>query len=246
MVILRDIRGRLTTWIAPLAVRFRLHDVGALQFLAGRRQVDPSDVSSEAQARSQSRWRGARPELDLTWGEALSGRGFVTKLAEHADLADDSRLLEIGPGYGRLLSAYLEQGLPFASYTGVDLSEQNVSYLRERFADPRISFIQGDASSVPLPAFDVGMSSLTFKHFYPTFEATLANCGSTMTDGGRVIFDLLEGTRAYFEHDDITFVHSYQRPEVERIVAQAGLRVRAFDQVEHGPNRTRLLVVAGR
>lgn len=246
MAALRSISGRLVTRLAPRALRVRFHDAAILQRVAGRSQVDPDEASPEAQERSQSRWREARPRLDLTFGEALSGRGFVAKLAEHAELTEDTRILEIGPGYGRLLSAYLERGLPFSSYTGLDLSEFNVGHLRERFDDPRISFFQGDANSASIPEFDLGISSLVFKHFYPTFEAALANCASAMSAQGRFVFDLLEGKRAYFEHDDATYVHCYEPPDVEEIVARAGLRVLGFDQVEHGPDRTRLLVVAGR
>jgi SAM-dependent methyltransferase len=245
---LRSISGRLVTRLTPRALRFRFHDAGILQRLAGRVPVDPANASAEAQERSQSRWRRARPQIDLTWGEELSGRPFVSKVAEHADLKEDTRVLEIGPGYGRLLTAYLDQGLPFSSYTGLDLSQFNVEHLGGRFVDPRISFFQGDVSSATIPPFDLGISSLTFKHFYPTFEAAVVNCASAMSEHGRLIFDLLEGKRTYFEHDDATYVHCYQPPEVQEIVDAAGLRVLAFDHVQHGPgpNQTRLLVVAGR
>jgi hypothetical protein len=67
-----------------------------------------------------------------------------------------------------------------------------------------------------------------------------------MSAGGRFIFDLLEGTHTYFEDDDETFVHGYQKVEVEDIVGRTGLRVIGFDEVEHAPNRVRLLVIAGR
>ena len=246
MTALRAISGRLVTRLTPRSLRFRYTDAEILQRVAGRVAVDPANASAEARERSQSRWRQARPALDLTWGEALPGRPFVAKVAEHAELTQDTRLLEIGPGYGRLLTAYLEQGLPFASYTGLDLSETNVAHLRGRFTDPRITFLQGEVSSASIPAYDVCYWSLTFKHFYPTFEAALANCASAMSDHGRIVFDLLEGKRAYFEHDDTTYVHCYQPPQVQEIVAAAGLRVLAFDHVEHGPNGSRLLVVAGR
>jgi SAM-dependent methyltransferase len=247
MTTLRDISGKLVTRFVPQSLRFRLHDAALLQRVAGRTAVDPSQFSADAQARSQSRWRQARPEVDLTWNESLSGRPFVTKIAQHAKLDESTRLLEIGPGYGRLLSAYLEQGLPFASYTGLDLSEQNVAYLTDRFAsDPRISFIQGEVSAADVPEFDVCYSSLVFKHFYPTFEPALVNLGRSLSDRGRFVFDLLEGKRTYFEHDDTTYVHCYEPSDVTPIVTAAGLRVLDFDHVEHGPGQIRLLVVAGR
>jgi SAM-dependent methyltransferase len=228
-------------------VRFRLTDAALLQRVAGRTAVDPSDFSADAQARALSRWRQARPETDLTWNESLSGEPFITKVARHANLTDQTRLLEIGPGYGRLLNAYLEQGLPFASYTGLDISANNVAYLSERFAaDERITFVQGEVSSTEVPEFDVCISSLVFKHFYPTFEAALVNLGRSVSDSGRFVFDLLEGRRTYFEHDDTTYVHCYEPDDVSAIVSSAGLRMIEFDHVEHGPGQVRLLVVAGR
>jgi SAM-dependent methyltransferase len=242
----RSISGRLVTRFTPRTLRFRFSDAEILQRIAGRVAVDPTNASPDARERSKSRWRQARPELDLTWGEALSGQPFVAKVAEHAKLTEDTQILEIGPGYGRLLTALLEAGVPFAGYTGLDLSEFNVGHLRQKFVDPRVSFTQGDVGSATIPPFDVGYSSLTFKHFYPTFEAALVNCAESMSEHGRIVFDLIEGTRAYFEHDDTTYVKCYQRPEVEAIVAAAGMRVLAFDQVHHGPKATRLLVVAGR
>jgi SAM-dependent methyltransferase len=243
---LRTISRRLVTGLTPLALRSKLRDAPLLQRLAGRRPVDPSEASPEARDRSRERWRRARPEADLTWGEQLSGEPFMRKVAEHAALHEQTRLLEIGPGYGRLLSACLNLGLPFGSYTGLDLSDSNLAQLRQRFTDPRITFTQGDVTATPLESFDVCYSSLTFKHIYPTFEPALVNLARSMSDEGRVVFDLLEGTQSYFEDDDVTFVHCYERPEVEQIAQRAGLRVLAFDEVEHSPHRKRLLVVAGR
>jgi SAM-dependent methyltransferase len=243
---LRETSARLALRFVPSPVRARLQDVTALQRLAGRKPIDPKRSSPEAHARSQARWREEHPQLGLTFGEPLSGRPFIDKLAEHAELTDQSRLLEIGPGYGRLLSALLEEKRPFAAYTGVDISENNVAHLGHEFADPRITFITGDVATAEIPAFDVAFSSLVFKHFYPSFEAALTNLGSAVSDGGRIVFDLLEGRRAYFEADDATFVHWYERSEVEEIAARAGLRVLAFDQVEHAPHRIRLLAVVGR
>ena len=247
MTTLRSISGQLVSRLTPRSLRFRFHDAGIVQRIAGRVPVDPNQASPDAGRRAQARWREARPQVDLTWGENLSGQPFVAKVVEHGQMTGETRVLEIGPGYGRLLSAFLERNAPFASYTGLDLSEHNVAHLDERFAsDPRVSFIQGEVSTAPIPAFDLCISSLTFKHFYPTFEGALTNCAASMSDQGRFVIDLIEGTRTYFEHDDTTYVHCYQRDEIEQIAARAGLRVLSFDEVVHGPNQARLLVVLGR
>lgn len=160
MPTLRETSARLALRFVPPPVRARLQEVPGLQVLAGRKQVDPHQISPEAHARSQSRWRQSAPALDLTFGEPLSGHPFIDKVVEHAELSAESRWLEIGPGYGRLLTALLEQDRPFAVYTGVDISDQNVAHLNERFGNDRIHFLQGDVATADIPKFDVAISSL--------------------------------------------------------------------------------------
>jgi SAM-dependent methyltransferase len=243
---LRNLSRRVVTRVTPLGLRARVRDVPLLQRLAGRASVDVAAESEEARERSRRRWREARPEADLTWGEEITGDAFIAKVAEHAPFAEATRVFEIGPGYGRLPAALLASGLPFAGYVGLDLSEENVRHLGERFDDPRLTFRQGDSTAVEIEPFDAGLSSLTFKHIYPSFGPALANCRDAMGDDARFVFDLIEGTQTYFESDDRTFVRAYRRHEVEEIVRDAGLRIVAFDEVEHARNRHRLLVVVGR
>src|SRR5438874_2229661 len=76
--------------------------------------------------RSRTRWRGARPDSDLTWGAEVSGRAFVAKAVAHGALGAGRRVVEVGPGYGRLPAAAIEDGLEFAAWTGVDISQENV------------------------------------------------------------------------------------------------------------------------
>ena len=156
-------------------------------------------------------------------------------------------MLEIGPGYGRILTSFLERGLAFKEYYGVDISAQNVEFLQGRFDDPDVHFVHADIETASLPVrFDVGLSSLTFKHLFPTFEAALRACSQHMNPGGRFIFDLIEGTHTYVEHDDQTYIRQYTRDEAKAAVEQAGLQLLAFDEVLHDRAHRRLLVVAGK
>jgi SAM-dependent methyltransferase len=129
---------------------------------------------------------------------------------------------------------------------GLDLSEQNVKYLRETFVDPRISFIHGDAeSAVPDGEFDLAISSLVFKHIFPSFERALANIASRLNAGGLACFDLIEGDARYFEQwDEVTYIRHYSRPEISAILERCGLTLVAFDEVAHDAEHRRLLVVA--
>jgi SAM-dependent methyltransferase len=194
--------------------------------------------------RSRVRWRDAAPNPDLTWGKTLTGDAFVGKVLENVTLRDKA-VLEIGPGYGRVLAGVLMAEPTFRSYTGVDISRTNVEHLQRRFSDPRITFIHGDVESASVRGpVDVVLSSLTLKHLYPSLEPGLANVASQLSDTGAVCFDLIEGNRRFFEADQVTFIHEYTRQEVTAILERVGLPLVSFDVVIHAPGRERLFVVA--
>ena len=92
------------------------------------------------------------------------------------------------------------------------------------FDDPRLEIVCGDVESAEFgEPLDAAYSFLTFKHIYPSFAAALANIGRQLRPGGRVVFDLIEGSREYFHRDQVTFMREYTRPEAAGIVARAGL-----------------------
>lgn len=206
-------------------------------------ELRPGDRLHE---RSRMRWRRARPDAILTWGRDLTGHAFIEKAAAHGAFASGGTVLEIGPGYGRLLASALESEAPFARWIGVDLSEQNVAHLRQRFDDPRAEFVVADAEEYEPPAgIDAILSSLTLKHFYPSFEAALRNLAARLTPDGVVVVDLIEGEHLrHFESDRETFIRWYTRDEVTAIFDACGLDA-TFDYVDHDedPAHRRLLAV---
>ena len=211
-----------------------------------RRRLSRLETEGTAGERSKRRWRDATPEPGLTWGDQVPGGPAVEAAERHGIFGPELTVVEIGPGYGRILGAALREGAAFRRYIGVDLSEENVRHLRAEFADPRIEIVHGDAESVEFDEpIDSVLSFLTFKHIYPSFAAALANLGRQLRPGGTIAFDLLEGSRQYFHRDEHTFMREYTSAEAAELVAGAGLELRAIDQVEHAPGRTRMLIVAG-
>jgi hypothetical protein len=91
---------------------------------------------------------------------------------------------------------------------------------------------------------DAVLSSLTFKHLFPSFERGLANLANQMAPGAVAVFDLIEGERRYFEPDGVTYIRWYTRDEVRELASRAGLDSVEFDEVRHHPEMSRLLVVA--
>jgi SAM-dependent methyltransferase len=206
-----------------------------------------AESREETWERSRSRWREASPTNNLTWDTELTGDAFVEKVAATGAFGAETDVLEIGPGYGRLLRACLDTGVAFRSYLGVDLSAENVAHLEQQFGSDRVSFVNADIETVELENdIDLVISSLTLKHLYPSCERALANVSSRLRPGGRLAFDLIEGERRVWEHDNLTYIRSYSREEVREILGRIGFTDVSFDEVTHCPGRTRLLVVAQR
>lgn len=215
------------------------------RLLSPIRRQQQKRPSGDLQAVSKSRWIDAKPTVGLTWGKELLGDNFVAKVASFGAFDADKTILEIGPGYGRLLKACQKRNVPFKSYVAVDISAQNVDHLKSKYETSNIRFVQGDIEQVVLDvACDVVMSSLTLKHIYPTFEKGLSNIVKYVRTGGMFFFDLIEGQMADFEDDSVTYVRWYSKEEVQDILTRIGLEVVAYDYVEHCPGYTRLLVVA--
>jgi SAM-dependent methyltransferase len=218
-----------------------------LRTLLPRRLRRLGETPAEAWERSRARWRAARPDADLTWGAEIEGGAFIAASERHGAFGADKRVLEVGPGYGRLLRAARSAGTEFDSWTGIDLSAENVAHLTRELGGEDVSFVQADVETYEANTpIDSVISSLTFKHLYPSFATALANLARQLREGGVVVFDLIEGDRRYFEDDGVTYIRWYERTEIERIAGASGLEVSAFDHVEHYPGMVRLLVVARR
>lgn len=235
---MNTLRGSILDLQARLShLEFRLE---RLESEHGLGKQDP-----DLRERSKSRWRRAPPNSALTWGKIVTGEDFVTKVAGHGAFGPGKTILEMGPGYGRLLGSILEKRLQFGSYLGIDLSETNVKFLRSTFESPRISFAVADAENCELNIkFDLFISSLTMKHLHPTFESALTNLLRFSTLGCVIFFDLIEGEGQYFEDDGVTYIRHYSKDEASSILHNLGLETVSFDYVHHDAEHTRLLVIA--
>ena len=196
-------------------------------------------------SRSRQRWEKTAPDAGLTWGKEISGDVFIDKANSYKAFGGGKVILEIGPGYGRLLKSIQAKKLKYKNYIGVDISNEVCAHLSKQFPDKNIEFINADAEKVQLKTkVDVVISSLTFKHLYPSFEKTINNLNNYLNPGGLYIFDLIEGEGQSFENDGKTYIHKYSRKEVEEILIRCGLQLVKFDEVQHDVEHLRLLVIA--
>jgi len=89
---------------------------------------------------------GVAYELMMGRWSALVARPFLDWLALPAGLA----WLDDGSGDGSFTQALVEHQLP-ATVVGVDPAPAQLSYARQRLADGRVRFLEGDAQNLPLP-----------------------------------------------------------------------------------------------
>jgi SAM-dependent methyltransferase len=248
----QGILRRLSEWLDSVEVTRRLKrgasrvpGLSSMIKFSGRRRLRRFERRGDAWQRSRSRWRAGSPDAGLTWGIELSGDPLVDVADGYGAFGRGRTILEIGPGYGRLLFACLARGVEFDRYVALDISENNVRGLRDRISDERVTILEGDAETASFESpYDTVLSFLTFKHFYPSFESVLRNLEPQLQPGALVLFDLIEGTREYFEWDQVTFVREYTREDVKEILERSSLGLVAFDTVEHAPDRVRMVVVA--
>lgn len=202
-------------------------------------------LEPESSTRAKKRWLKSEPDTHLTWNLEVSGQAFIKKVLEHTKIDSNTNILEVGPGYGRLLNAILDLGLDFREYYGVDISSQNISYLKEKFNNiSKIQFMEGDIEVIKIGImFDLVISSLTLKHFFPSFEKALRNVSTHMAKDGIVVFDLREGNAAYREKDG-TYIRLYSKSQVKELIKSCNLQLVCFDKVTHAERHTRLLIIA--
>lgn len=204
------------------------------------------------------RWRTHTSAAGLTWGVMLDGAPIVAALARHVPL-NDATILEIGPGYGRLLRALTSDTIH--TYVGLEISPHWTRELAAQFGHlPNVELVQGAAEDADTllagRQFDVIVSLLTWKHLYPDFSAVARCCRNLLMGDGRLIFDLPETGVAWparpdepsgkFEQETGTFTRTYSRAEVDMLLCSVGLTVAAFDEIEHVSGKRRLLVAARR
>ncbi|MGD0477189.1 MAG: class I SAM-dependent methyltransferase [Nitrososphaerales archaeon] len=241
-------------------------------YIAGYTATTRQD-ESETRESKKAVWIEAGPDAGLTWGKIISGDAFIQKAQTYGVFHERARILEIGSGYGRLLSSMLSANVPFQRYTGLDISERNIKYLEQKFAsEPRANFVNGDAESITLSEkYTAIISSLTLKHFYPTFERGLANTSKFLTDEGILLFDLwyiwwlnqipplvqsavkrptalwsMARSGGVVDSSGKGSLKSYRRKEVVEILRRIGFKNITFDEVIHEKQKRRLLVVARR
>jgi ubiquinone/menaquinone biosynthesis C-methylase UbiE len=136
-----------------------------------------------------------------------------------ARVPEGGRALEVGCGGGQL-AVDLATRRPDVSYTGLDLSNEQIGRARARGAAlaPRLSFVQGSALDLPFEdgRFDVVISVASIKH-WPDPARGLSECARVLAPGG--LLAVVEADRGCTLDDASRFVSRWRIPSPLRPVA---------------------------
>ncbi|NLT15753.1 MAG: class I SAM-dependent methyltransferase [Clostridiales bacterium] len=87
----------------------------------------------------------------------------IERILNYADIKNNISVLDVGCGTGVLFPFYLNRDV--GSLTGVDLSSGMIEKAKEKFTDPRITLIVGDAEQLQLDTFDRCVIYSALPHF---------------------------------------------------------------------------------
>ena len=82
------------------------------------------------------------------WGWHQLDRRWAARLVALADVSPGELVLDVGAGRGAITAELLRAG---AHVVAVELHEQRVAFLRERFDGQRVTVVRADASDLRLP-----------------------------------------------------------------------------------------------
>lgn len=174
---------------------------------------------------------------DRTRGLSAGTMERVTSLLE-AELGRRGRCLEIGIGTGRIGLPLVERGVDL---TGVDLSTEMLSVLREKATDP-IPLAVADATVLPFPSDAFGGAlACHVLHLIPNWRDAVAELARVVRPGGIVLIDLGGWGGGDWEVIEKRFVAeaaiANPRPgakdpaQVDEALAAFGARVRLLPEV---------------
>jgi SAM-dependent methyltransferase len=184
---------------------------------------------------SQLRWKGDELAEGLTWGRPMTGDSFVDVLLSYWRPDHHARVLEVGPGYGRILSTLLQRNIPFRTYCGIEISAPRVARLRQQFIDRRIRFDCEDINSYQFPEpVDLVISSATFVHLYPDCSTALRNIREHTSSKALIAIDFIDpahySTGRGFDHTTGTFVIGYSQDELRELFSRNAYNVIAMPE----------------
>jgi len=125
-----------------------------------------------------------------TWDDRITDetRSRLQAIVAGLGIAPGSTVLDVGTGTGVLLPFLVEAVGPEGRIVAVDFAPAMLARARAKNPQANITFIEADATSLPLPdaTFDEVICNATFPHFTDK-AAAVAEMARVLKPGGRVV-----------------------------------------------------------
>jgi ubiquinone/menaquinone biosynthesis C-methylase UbiE len=162
------------------------------------------------------------------------------------EVAHPAAILDIGCGTGRLLRA-AELRLPGATLDGVDAAVEMVKHARAALpSGTRVQLQHASAESLPFSdaSFDLVFSTLTFHH-WSNQARSVAEVARVLAPGGRwLLADFIATGAVRWVRGLLRLTQFPVRPELDALLADAGLTVVAQRQVPRLGGQVSALAIA--
>jgi SAM-dependent methyltransferase len=164
------------------------------------------------------------------------GLALYAAVAAGSDLSG-KQVLEVGCGRGGG-AAFVFERFGVAAMTGVDLARTAIDRARRRYAKPGLTFLTGDAQSLPFPdeTFDA-VINVESSHCYPDMAAFLGEVRRVLRPGGQLLL-------ADFRPTDASPTDAVLRDDVDALrhqLAESGLKILAEEDITPAVLRARSL-----
>jgi ubiquinone/menaquinone biosynthesis C-methylase UbiE len=151
-------------------------------------------------------------------------RGLTRKTLDRLELRPGQRILEIGPGPGRLLIPAAQRVLPDGEAVGIDIQSGMIERLKARAEKARVTnltAILGDAAQAHVPEVSFDLVFLcTALGEIPDRAAALGQCYRALKSGGALSITEIFGD-----------LHYQSRSTVKRLAEATGFR---FHSIQGG------------
>ena len=119
----------------------------------------------------------------VSWDEEMiKSDEIVNIILDNAEITKGKRVLDVACGTGVLIGDYLDRNVK--SVTGIDISSEMIKRAKDKFNNPRVSFICGDAMEYDFDTqFDAVMIYNAFPHF-PEPEKLIDRLSGLLASGG--------------------------------------------------------------
>jgi len=181
------------------------------------------------------RWRTKEEHEGLTWGMAIDGTQFYEAFLKTGSKIDENDIVcEIGAGYGRIFDTFSEK-FSFKKWYMVEISPKRSEDLKRKYKnDPGVVVLCQNVDLLELPEkFDVGISSLTFKHLYPDCSIAFSNVSRYMKKDGFFVFDIIVSDKDSILFEEASIVNCFAEDTLKDFINFAGLAVEEKGVVDY-------------